>query len=479
MFFGSLEFLVFLPIFLLAYFLTSGKERLWVNLIGSYIFYGWWDWRFLSVLILITVINYWAALKIAEEMARNDGKPGKESRQWLAISVVVCMGMLAYFKYANFFLDNFYAVLSALGFRPHHETLEIILPLGISFFTFQGLSYTIDVFRGRLEVERSLLRLAVFEAFFPQLVAGPIVRASTFLPQLMHDRKPTVEGISRGMAEIAWGFVLKIVVADSLSLVADPRFEAPEAHNGLSLFLGVISYSFQIYGDFAGYSLIAIGLARWFGFEFPENFNAPYFARDFSDFWRRWHISLSTWIRDYIYIPLGGNRNSAARTYANLMIAMLLGGLWHGASWNFVIWGGLHGLYLSAQRALERPLRHIWALFPNFAAVGIQIAGCYALVCLTWVFFRAKDLPQSMDIIRTILNFQDYAWAGVSEKFHVMRSFAVIALVVGFDIWNLNHRAFAWMGKRPFVMMGFVVGCLLLLAFLGVFGNDAFIYFQF
>jgi len=479
MFFGSLEFLVFLPIFLLAYFLTSGKNRLWVNLIGSYIFYGWFDWRFLSILILITVVNYWAALKTSDEMARHGGKPGRESKRWLTLSVVVCMGMLAYFKYANFFLDNVYAVLSALGIHGRHAALEITLPLGISFFTFQGLSYTIDVFRGRLEVERSLLRLAVFKAFFPQLVAGPIVRASTFLPQLWHDRKPTLEGISRGTAEIAWGFVLKFVVAESLALVVEPRFEAPEAHNGLSLFLGVISYSFQIYGDFAGYSLMAIGLARWFGFEFPENFNAPYFARDFSDFWRRWHISLSTWIRDYIYIPLGGNRISGGRTYANLMIAMLLGGLWHGASWNFVIWGGLHGLFLSAQRALEKPLHHLWALFPKFAAVAIQMAGCYALVCLTWVFFRAKDLPQSMEIIRAILNFQDYAWAGVSEKFHIMRAVAVIALVVGFDVANLNHRAFVWMEERPFVMMGFVVGCLLLLAFLGVFGNDAFIYFQF
>lgn len=320
MLFNSLIFWAFIPVFFAAYFASREAGRLWVCLIGSYIFYGWWDWRFLGLIGFLTMSNYWYGLKIAE----HGDHAGR--KHYVTASVITSLGVLGFFKYFNFFTDSLSTAFAGVGLNYNPGTMDIILPVGISFYTFQTMSYTIDLYRKHVAVEHSLLKFAVFVSFFPQLVAGPIVRASEFLPQLQKDRPFNWDRMISGLCLVAWGFVLKSAMADSLAPVVDNRFATPEAMSSISLVVGVVFYAFQIYGDFAGYSLIAIGFARMLGFDFRRNFNKPYFATSFSNFWQRWHISLSSWLRDYLYIPLGGNRNGARRTYINLMLTMLLGG---------------------------------------------------------------------------------------------------------------------------------------------------------
>jgi alginate O-acetyltransferase complex protein AlgI len=345
--FNSLLFFAFLAIVLPLYFSLKGRGQVLLCLIASYVFYGAWDWRFLGLIALSTIVDYCVALKLEASEA-----PAVRKRL-LILSLALNLGLLGVFKYYNFFIGSFRDLLTSLGFSPGELTLEIILPVGISFYTFQTLSYTIDVYRREIRAERSLLRFATFVAFFPQLVAGPIVRASDFLPQLyVTHRFHRVRALG-GAAQMALGFFKKIVVADSAALVVETVFTEPSVHTSIGLIVGVVFYAFQIYGDFAGYSDIAIGLARVMGFKFPPNFRQPYVSQSFSEFWTRWHISLSSWLRDYLYIPLGGNRHGTLATYRNLMITMLLGGLWHGAEWKFVIWGGLHGAYLILQRFLQ------------------------------------------------------------------------------------------------------------------------------
>ncbi|MGE0323043.1 MAG: MBOAT family protein [Polyangiaceae bacterium] len=336
MLFNSLAFLAFFAAFLLPFFFTRGKARLVVCLVASYVFYGWWDWRFTGLLAFSTIVDFQVGkyLHATTDQAKR--------RRWLLVSLVVNLGLLGVFKYLNFFIDSAVEVSTALGLHASKKHLSLILPVGISFYTFQTLSYTLDIYRKQLEPEPSFVRFAAYVAFFPQLVAGPIVRAAEFLPQLRKDPRFDANRFESGMSLIAWGFVKKVVVADSLASVVDHRFRVPEAHDALSLGLGVFCYAFQIYADFSGYSDIAIGTARLLGYDFPENFRRPYFSTSFREFWRRWHITLSTWLRDYLYIPLGGNRTPGYRTYRNLMLTMLLGGLWHGANWTFVVWGGLH-----------------------------------------------------------------------------------------------------------------------------------------
>jgi alginate O-acetyltransferase complex protein AlgI len=342
MLFNSLTFLIFIALFAGLYFATHGKVRLWVICISSYVFYGWWDWRFMGLLFAMTVICWYCALRLAT------ARDMRQKRYWMVGAITVCLIILGFFKYFNFFEDNARALLGLLGFQASWPTTHILLPIGISFFMFQGLSYVVDVARGELPVEKSLLKVATFKAFFPQLVAGPIIRATDFMPQLEEDRRPTSHDFMVGVCLIMWGYVMKVGMADSLASTVDARFQAPRSFTPEDLLIGLLFYAFQIYGDFGGYSLIAIGVARLFGFHFKLNFRCPYFATSITDFWRRWHMSLSQWLRDYLYIPLGGNRCSKRKTYRNLMVTMLLGGLWHGAAWTFVAWGG-------AARGLLKP----------------------------------------------------------------------------------------------------------------------------
>lgn len=490
MLFNSLIFWVFFSVFSAAFFATNGSWRLRMCLAGSYLFYGWWDWRFLGLIGFLTVANYWFGLR----MAASDSAVAH--RRWITASVVTSLGVLGFFKYWNFFVDSARAGLEAAGVPFHGGSLEIILPVGISFYTFQAMSYTIDLYRREIGVERSLLRFATYIAFFPQLVAGPIVRASEFLPQLRRDAAWEWGRFVEGACIVAWGMVLKVVVADSLAPVVDARFFAVEAMTALSLVIGVVFYAFQIYGDFAGYSLMAIGFAHVLGYQFSRNFDRPYFADSFSDFWKRWHISLSSWLRDYLYIPLGGNRRGRRRTYLNLMLTMLLGGLWHGAAWTFVIWGALHGAYLCLQRLLGRVgARLLGAGGPDARALGtrglgarrlgvvgmrlVQMAAVFVLVCVAWVFFRTQSVGEAWTVFARIAAGEDWSFAAVEQKFQVLKGAGLIAGLVAVEA--LSFRVNYWaVGRRWPVTVGvFLIGCLLAVAFLGNFTGNAFIYFQF
>jgi alginate O-acetyltransferase complex protein AlgI len=384
--FTELRFLgFFFAVFVVYWALASHRARKAWLLVVSYAFYAAWDWRFLSLILVSTVVDYVVGRALPD--AR-----GARRRGLLTTSLVVNLGILGLFKYANFFLDSGVGLFRFLGLPVSDVTLQIVLPVGISFYTFQTLSYTIDVYRGRLEPTRSPLDFATFVAFFPQLVAGPIVRAADFLPQLTAPRR---------LADVAWrahlllflsGFFKKACVADNLAPAVDAYFAAPSTYDTASCWVAIAAYAIQIYGDFSGYSDMAIATAGLLGFRLCDNFAHPYFALDITDFWRRWHMSLSSWLRDYLYIPLGGNRGSTLFTYRNLMLTMVLGGLWHGASWNFVIWGVLHGLALIVHRLVGRSA----SPSPVRSATGWVVTLWWVGLC--WIFFRAESLATAIDI---------------------------------------------------------------------------------
>lgn len=467
MLFNSLVFLAFFPIFAGAYFAARGNARHWVSLIGSYIFYGWWDWRFLFLIFGLTAANFLFGRKLAE--AESDA----ERRRWLAASVIVSLGVLGFFKYFNFFSASFAGGMRWLGLPEQPILLNVILPVGISFYTFQTMSYTIDLWRRDIDPEPSFLRFAVFVAFFPQLVAGPILRARDFLPQLRTDHPLRFGNVVGGACLLLWGFVLKSVMADSLAPVVDARFAHPEAHSSLSLLIGLVFYAFQIYGDFAGYSLIAIGIARILGFEFPKNFDRPYFSASFSEFWMRWHISLSSWLRDYLYIPLGGNRFGPMHTYGNLMTTMLLGGLWHGAAWTFVFWGFLHGLYLCLQRmVIPRGPQ-------GMVARCLAVCLVFTATLFAWTFFRAPDFDAAASYLKGIARSDSWSMTAVEQKFQVVKGIALILLVIAAEALSFRVDVWAIAAKAPWLYGAFCIACLWAMSLAGTFGNDAFIYFQF
>jgi alginate O-acetyltransferase complex protein AlgI len=355
-------------------------------LAASYFFYGTWNYKFIALLLTLTAIDYTAGLLLERT------PKGPRRKAVLIASLAANLGFLGFFKYFNFLAAN----LALLAGRPPGAfTMDIVLPLGISFHTFQSMSYVVDVYRGDQEAVRNPIDYALFICFFPQLVAGPIVRARDFFRDLLHWRTPTAEEISSGVLLLVLGLTKKMAFADQFATVANAYFGNVAAHPGaLAAWSGVAAFGLQIYFDFSGYTDMAIGMAGLLGFHFPINFRRPYLAQSITDFWRRWHISLSTWLRDYLYIPLGGNRRGPAMTYRNLLLTMLLGGLWHGASWNFVIWGGYHGCLLALERltGIDRPNRW-WLTIP-------RIVFTFALVMMGWVFFRAADLPQSLQILR-------------------------------------------------------------------------------
>jgi len=390
--------------------------------------------------------------------------------------------ILGVFKYSSFFAENVVASLNAIGVHPSLTWVNFILPIGISFYTFQAISYTIDVYRGSMRPEESLLRFLVYLSFFPHVLAGPIVRASDFLPQLRVDHKLTWNNFVRGSMMMLWGYFLKCAVADSLAVVVDRRFDFPLRYSPLDLAISVLCYSVQIYGDFAGYSYIAIGLARVMGVDFGVNFNRPYFSADFSSFWQRWHISLSTWLRDYLYIPLGGNRRGRLVSYRNLMLTMLLGGLWHGASWNFVVWGGLHGLYLVVQKMWEEFVpRRRFSIVPRQVSYVLRIAMVFLLVSFAWIFFRSQDLSTAWLISIRILDFSDYSVSTLANTFNIIKCLFLIVVVYAIEAASFHVRFESfWDGTRSQLwLIPMSVTLLLMLSLFGTFGTNAFIYFQF
>ncbi len=388
MLFNTTQFFLFLAVVLALFYASPRAFRKYILLAASYFFYGSWNYKFIPLLLTLTAIDYTAGIWLEKV------RPGPRRKAVLVVSLCANLGFLGFFKFYNFLGDNFALLLD----KPAHSFfLNIVLPLGISFHTFQSMSYVVDVYRGEQQAVRNPVDYALFICFFPQLVAGPIVRARNFFGDLFHWQPPSAEDVSRGVLLMALGLTKKMAFADQFAKVANDYFKNVSANPGmLTAWSGVIAFGMQIYFDFSGYTDLAIGMAKLLGFHFPVNFRRPYLAASITDFWRRWHISLSTWLRDYLYIPLGGNRHGHWMTYRNLMLTMLLGGLWHGASWNFVIWGGYHGALLSIERIFRgnRPMREDWNWLYPFKAIVT-----FGLVMTGWVFFRAADLPQSLQVL--------------------------------------------------------------------------------
>ena len=402
MFFNSIEFCVFLPIVFLLYwfvFKRNIKHQNILLIIASYIFYGWWDWRFLSLIIFSSSIDYLIGNALAFS---------KNRKLLISASIIINLGVLVYFKYFNFFIDSFVNVFTFLGKPIKHNSLDVILPVGISFYTFQTMSYTIDIYRNKLKPSKDIFSFFAFVSFFPQLVAGPIERASDLLPQFYKKRKFLYNNAVDGLRQVLWGLFKKVVIADNCAEYANEIFNNYLDYSGSTLTLGAIFFTFQIYGDFSGYSDIAIGVSRLFGFNLKKNFSTPYFSRDIAEFWRRWHISLSTWFRDYLYIPIGGSRGSILKQVRNVFVIFIVSGLWHGANWTFIVWGALNALYflpllLTNKNRSNTVIVAQGKLLPNIKEI-LMIFRTFLLTVLAWVFFRADTVEQALYYISSIFS---------------------------------------------------------------------------
>ena len=439
MIFNSLDFAVFLPIvFLLYWFVTNRKLKLQNILIvlASYIFYGLWDWRFLSLIIFSTTVDYF----VGQRLGKEENKVKRKFLLWAII--LVNLGFLGFFKYYNFFIDNLITAFSFFGQPINPQGLNIILPVGISFYTFQTLSYTIDVYKKKIEPCKDLLAFSAFVCFFPQLVAGPIERATNLLPQFYKNRKFEYHKAVDGMRQILWGLFKKIVIADNAASFANDIFNNSVDYSGSTLVLGAFFFTFQIYCDFSGYSDIAIGTSRLFGFNLKQNFNFPYFSRDIAEFWRRWHISLSTWFRDYLYIPLGGSRGSIWKKVRNIFIIFLVSGFWHGSNWTFLAWGFLNALYF-----LPLMLLKINRVNTDVVAEGrvlpslVEFTNIIITFCLTvfaWIFFRADSITHALLYIQSIFNYSLFEMPKVFPK-------SVIIMILLFVIveWLQRSKQYA------------------------------------
>jgi D-alanyl-lipoteichoic acid acyltransferase DltB (MBOAT superfamily) len=394
--FNSIDFLIFLPLIFCLYWLLDNISLKLQNLlivISSYVFYGWWDWRFLSLIVISTLVDYSIGCRLKKEILL------AKRKKLLLASILVNLGLLGFFKYYNFFLDNFISAFSFFGATIEANSLNIILPVGVSFYTFQTMSYTIDVYRKKLEPTNDLIAFSAFVSFFPQLVAGPIERATNLLPQFYQKRNFEYSKAIDGMRQILWGFFKKMVIADNCADFANKIFANPSVYSGSALALGATFFAFQIYGDFSGYSDIAIGTARLFGINLKKNFAFPYFSRDIAEFWRRWHISLSTWFKDYLYIPLGGSRGGTVQKIRNTLVIFVVSGFWHGANWTFIAWGVLNAVYYLPLMLLNQNRNHEDSvakgkIIPSIKDV-VLISFTFCQVLVAWVFFRARTLLEA------------------------------------------------------------------------------------
>ncbi|SDS73164.1 D-alanyl-lipoteichoic acid acyltransferase DltB, MBOAT superfamily [Maribacter dokdonensis] len=475
MLFNTIEFFIFLPTVFVLYWFVFPKNLKYQNLlvlVSSYVFYGWWDYRFLSLIFLSTVIDYFIAL----EMEKSDKE--RKRKQLLGASMVFNLGMLGFFKYYNFFVDSWVYAFQTAGFEMEHTwTLQIVLPVGISFYTFQTMSYTIDVYRKNLRPTKDFISFASFVSFFPQLVAGPIERATNLLPQILKKRTFSYEKGVQGLRLILWGLFKKVVIADSLAPLVNDIFENYGAYDGGTLLLGAIYFAFQIYCDFSGYSDIAIGVSKLFGFELMSNFKFPYFSRNIGEFWRRWHISLSTWFRDYLYIPLGGSRNGKWASLKNIFIIFIVSGFWHGANWTFMIWGLIHALlyipsfifntnrkYLSYGVAENKVLPTLKEIF--------QMGTTFFCVTIAWVFFRSNSLGDALSYISKL--FLDFMMP--QSK---LQGIGYVIILMTLE-WGLrNDERLTVISKYVIVRLLFYMFIAFqVLRFFGVVQTD-FIYFQF
>ena len=470
MIFNSEAFAIFLPLVFFLYWFIGSKNISSQNILllaASYVFYGWWDWHFLFLLIFSTFLDYYTSIKI------NNAENKSSKKMWFWLSIIVNLGFLGYFKYYNFFVNSVSESLENLGVHISQNKLEIILPIGISFYTFHGLSYLIDVYNDRIKPETNIVTYCLFVSFFPLLVAGPIERATHLLPQIKMKRRFTDALFREGILQISVGFFRKMIIADNLAVYVDYIYGNSDIHNSSSLLLASVFYAFQIYFDFSGYSDIAIGTAKLFGFNLLVNFNLPYFSKSLTEFWRRWHMSLSFWLRDYLYISLGGNKKGSILTYRNLMLTMLLGGLWHGASWNFVIWGGIHGLILSIEKFS----------FKNLNINDLGIFGgllTFSIVVIAWVFFRSPDLSTALYIVSKIISL-DYGLPYISDINVLTNSFLMLFIGLSFDVFLFkSNNSLELLGSKLNTVSLISLICIFTILVVLFFSNsNNFIYFQF
>lgn len=492
MLFNSLEFALFLPIVFAIYWLLRNQLKL-QNLfvvLASYVFYGWWDWRFLILIAFTSFCSWGSGLLIERANVRssvNPLTPSPLAKFWMVANIVLNLGILATFKYYDFFVTEFITTFFAESVQPsllHSFTLKVILPVGISFYTFQALSYSIDVYRKKIEPTRDIVAFFAYVAFFPQLVAGPIERATNLLPQFLQKRTFNYEQGVDGMRQILWGLFKKIVVADNCAMYVDQVWSTYDTQSGSTLLLAAILFTFQIYGDFSGYSDIAIGTAKLFGIKLMRNFNNPYFSRDIAEFWRRWHISLTTWFRDYVYIPLGGSRVSKVKIVRNTFVIFLLSGFWHGANWTFIAWGAYHAVLFLPLILLGMNRKYTnqvaegrW--LPTWKETG-QILLTFMLAVIGWIIFRAETITQAWDIFGNICSSSLLSIPYLKTRAFYLPLFASIAFMLLIEWLNRDYpHGLARVTKRPWLNVLFYYALIVVMYWLSVSGNVQFIYFQF
>lgn len=481
MLFNSFEFVIFFVIFLLLYFAANNnlKSQNLLLLVASYFFYGWWDWKFLSLILISSLCDYIIGKRIEDHTEKSKRKA------LLILSMSINLGILGFFKYFNFFSESFHDLMTNLGFSVNPFYLNVILPVGISFYTFQTMSYTIDIYKGKMRATSNLLEFMAFVSFFPQLVAGPIERASNLLPQFGIKRHVTLQDVKEGGKQALWGLFKKIVIADNCALYVNQIFDQPDAYPGSILLIGILLFAFQIYGDFSGYSDIAIGIARMLGFNLMQNFKSPYLASDIQDFWRRWHISLSTWFRDYLYIPLGGSRSkSTSRKYFNIFVTFTVSGFWHGANWTFIIWGMLHSFYYMIQVTIGK---YSSKLVPeNRMSRPFNILITFVAVVFAWIFFRAESVSQAYYLINQIFTASvfDNPIPYLKQLGSSTQPFIILIALLYLAIFELNNPnadfSFKINGLGNWSRVPVYVSLLLLIIlFRATGGAMDFIYFQF
>lgn len=482
MLFNSIDFAVFLPLVFALYWFVFNRNIKTQNLlivIASYVFYGWWEWRFLSLIILSTILDF----IIGQMLVCTERIHHRRLLLWTSISIN--LGLLGYFKYANFFLDNFHSAFTFFGFHIAQKPLAIILPVGISFYTFQTLSYTIDVYRNKLTPTNDFISFSAFVSFFPQLVAGPIERASHLLPQFYHQRVFNYHKAVDGLRQILWGLFKKVLIADQCAEIVNDVFHSYDELSGTMLFFGAVGFSFQIYCDFSGYSDIAIGTARLFGFDLMQNFNYPYFSRNIAEFWRRWHISLSTWFRDYLYIPLGGSSGNMWRRILNTLVIFIVSGFWHGAKWTFIVWGAINAIFFIPLLLMRKNRKFIEVvahdrLLPTMKEI-LQIGATFILTSIAWVFFRAESVAAAFAYIIKMIAFLEpnYFQIELNWRFGFLFVFIPIMLATEWLSRKQKHGlAIVASLSRPAARWAvyFIIICLI---FIMNSAEQEFIYFQF
>lgn len=495
--FNSVDYLVFFPIVVLLYFVMPRKARMYWLLIASYYFYMSWNVKYGLLILLTTVVTYACGLSLSWVGRRCVGRKRRSFKgAAVAASLIVNLGLLFYFKYTNFAIDNINAVFQKAGIAVRCPDFDIVLPVGISFFIFQAIGYTIDVYRDEIQAEKNPFRYALFVSFFPQLVAGPIERSKNLLAQLRGNPEFDVDDAKDGLLTMAYGLFMKIAVADNIAAVIDPVFKAPDSQSGLMLLTATVLFAFQIYCDFNGYTQIAIGSARVLGFKLNQNFDAPYMGRSVKDFWRRWHISLTSWFRDYVYVPLGGSRKGKVRKQMNTMIVFLCSGLWHGAAWHYVAWGGLNGLF-SVLEDVSRPVRDkierkLSVDRGAFMYRALQRIVTFVLIDFTWLFFRAASFRTALQMLKRIKNdfrlawFIDFGFVGAFSSSYVLMTVMVpLLIIMAIDILKYCGKDIKAAIFRQQIVFRWIIyaGIMLALLYWGLYGTGyeqtQFIYFQF